>query len=590
MAASTETMIVHKDTGTVDTKISHDQAQVQTNLRVISDAIINAPIDTTDDLIFSHQGETLTIRAPIRTSGSILICAKKMLLQSAMLGNRLWYMESISQSNGGAMKFGPMTPFWPNTGIPDFEKITREFHQIRQEDRKKRQDNFSMYAVDTLTEAQKNLILEKDGVILPNSATAPANAPIRFKIGMVHLNNATDGGIGDTIGLTRYSIVGLTDSLEKLLRDKIPLVTIENHPNKPTEKLITYQIKYEALLQQFITQFKQQDINKNVGWKVTTSEHTVSGFDSDPNESFPAKKYSVSAHGPAGSKLVLYAKNHLISEAGFVYIGIYDPTDALGKAYTILKLDKAVGHIFQSMVINPSADASNLTAEILVCKVPQDYPNDDPRPKVYTSFSGSITFTNHPLIPPDVHSYPQKPEPTSNSVASTGAAAAATATASVQQPKSAPALAATKSTEAATPATPDQIVADAVKILQPEFVKITKEEQWKQQISIILDTLDVEVNPPAYPNLEKRLARIVAILGLLNQENLPLEKVLTQTRLCKAAIAAREALQKQAEQPQNGAPMLPLRTTLASKIAAAVPATLNASAFPTTMSVTKQSS
>lgn len=447
----------------------------------------------------------------------------------------------------------------------------------KMKDLKKDAESFSTYAVDTLTDEQKRLILQRGGVILPNSATEPANAPIRFKIGVVHLNDVADGGIGDAIGLTRHIVEDLPDSIEKLLKDNIPLVTIENYlePDSPPAKLVTYQIKHSALMRRFTFSaqpIKEPFINKNVGWEVTSSEHTVR-FDSHPNENFPAKKYSVRAFGPAESKLVLYAKNHLISEAGFVYIGIYDPTDALGKAYKILKLDKAVGHIFQSMAINSSADDSNLTAEILVCKVPQDYPNDDPRPKVYTSFSGSITFADHPTIPPCVRFYPQKAEHINNPIASTGAttaaASASTTKAPVQQPKSTHALVDVKPTETATPNSLDQIVADAVKILQPEFVKITKEEQWKQQISIILDTLDVELNPPVYLSLEKKLARIVDILGLLNQEKLSLEKVLIQTRLCKTAIAAREALQKQAAQPQSGAPLLHLQAAQTAKTVAA---------------------
>lgn len=540
---------------TIDTKASDEQ--VQTNLRVISDAVINEPIyNSTDDFIFSYPGETLTLNAIIETTGNILICATNVHINAQLNCNNFWYMKGITVLTGkGKISSKTSKHFGYSHKKFDLEKIKSDFHQIRHEDRKILQDTvYSIYTVDSLSDVQKKLILERGGVILSNSAATAANTPVRFKIAALHLNSVEAGGIRELLGLKRTLFNVLSEQAEKQLRVLIPSITFEVHPQEPTKMLATYQIQYAKIIDNYISKNESDDLE--LAWEITYTNKTVK-FKDYPNEPCAATLYSIQASGPTGTTMPIYAKNHFSTDAGSLVVSLKKPDNP--EARTIFKLEKTTGHVFFSINSNGD-DASKLTAEVIVCRTPKKYPNNH-KGENYSNFTGSLTTSDRADKPATVRCHSPEPESINNNPET-----ANTATATLPQPATlAPAASAAVTTDAEAINLANQTITESVRILQPEFEKITKEAQWKQQIKLILDAMEVEANPPTYPTLDSKLARAATILGLLNQETLPLDRILIQTDLCETEIVAREAQQKQSEQPQSGAPILHLLTAPASK-------------------------
>lgn len=292
MAVPTDAIVKATNAKTnADTKISRDVK----NIRIITDQVINYPIDTTDDLVFNCLGKTLTILAPIRTTGDILLCSKDTRLLSSLEGHDCLYFAN-SMAQGYINCTGSLyLHLGPN---PDIEKAIKEFNKTRFKYRDERTKTFPIYTLQAPTDAQIKLILDRDGLILSSiaaDAVAVASAaaanpvpvagqPIRFHMDPKHLKSQAKGGIRELLGLDRVLLKDLTPEKIDGLQKRFANLTFEADPTQPgdqTRKIVTFATGDRAAIVAFVD--PDDNSNNNTTAENSTAAAATASAEGAPN-------------------------------------------------------------------------------------------------------------------------------------------------------------------------------------------------------------------------------------------------------------------------------------------------------------------
>lgn len=605
MAASKDAMIKATNAKTsADTKISADLK----NIRIITDQVINYPIDTTDDLVFNCLGKTLTILAPIRTTGDILLCSKDTRLLSTIKCHDCLYFANSMPSDDIECEGSLFLHLGPN---PDIEKAILKFNQIRFKYREERTKTFPIYTLQAPTDAQIKLIFERDGLFLTPPAAENAVAvgsaaainpipvagqPIRFHMDPKHLKIQKNGGIRELLGLDRLLLKELTPEKIDGLQKRFANLTFEadsTYPQNTTRKIVTFAISDRAAILAFMT--PNADNNNNTTAENSTAVAVTASAEGAPNTQSAEPIPMASAATPALQSAAEVENRPIYT--------IQKPTKA--QIELIQNLD---GSILLSPIASTSSvfvtnqlirfhmDPKQLTPEnrellglnrtrltkltpakldtlqkrfpYLTLETDPSQPGDETR-KIVT-FAKEDRKTIEEFVNSTINNIATAASPAASTTNTASTFAGSATIPPIAKPADVFDRKNAKENDQKLLADAN-IAASVIMITGSQIENLGRKEKWEIQIAEIISELKIEKDSPVNQSVEDKMTRIITILELINppQKFTPAE-ILALRVLSKAAILKQvNPVQSNGITLPAGAPILPLQATHAQRATAA---------------------